>query len=68
DPSSGAAVSDWFAHMVEAEPPWRVLDSAEGKPPAQKVSIELLEVWPGKKYQDTCVSRVDIMTIDPEEL
>ena len=68
DPSTNRPIEGaWFDHVLHAEPPWYVLQDESGKPSGW-VELEILEVYPGSKYTDTCVSGVDVMTIDPAEL
>lgn len=67
DPSTQLPIDDWWTHLLAAEPPWH-RTAHETDSPATWVQLEILEVYPGSKYTDTCISRVDVMTIDPEEL
>lgn len=66
DPSTSQPIDDWFAALQQGEPPWQRVHGTEK--PATWAQIEILSVYPGAKYTDTCVSRIDLLVVDPEEL
>lgn len=68
DPSLGSQApeippSAWFDWTLRAGPP------LVGVPTAgliEWVELEILEVYPGEKHEDTCVSEVALLLVDPD--
>lgn len=71
-PEAGAIdPTRWFQQAREGEIPRHAVDraaTAETPPLVRWLSLELVEVWPGSRYGDTCLSEVELLLIDPAEL
>ncbi|MEZ4317287.1 MAG: discoidin domain-containing protein [Myxococcota bacterium] len=67
DSSTGSAIPDWFEAITQGEPPWHTVTTGS-EAPATWFQLEILSVYPGAKYTDTCVSRLAALIVDPEEL
>ncbi len=77
DPSLGSGdaarvdPAGWFTQARDAEiarHSARPEGAAEDPTPVTWIELELLQVWPGSRYQDTCISEVELLVVDPEEL
>ena len=65
------APGEWFSRMGRGEVPRHTVAGPVGGGEAQPITwlnLEILEVWPGTEYEDTCLSEVDLLFVDPAEL
>lgn len=74
DPSLPPALAaipagSWFARARDAGPPViQLAESPDPKAASTWVELTILEVWPGSRYADLCVSELLAWTIDPGAL
>lgn len=69
DPSTMAPIEagGWFEHSLQGESPW-VGVRGDSEWPSHWIELRIEQVAPGGKYTDTCISEIDLLLIDPEEL
>lgn len=74
DPSLGSAseagpipATEWFERAATGEMPRHAVQGGEDAP-VEWLQLELLEVWPGSRYTDTCISEIELLVVDPADL
>ena len=45
---------------------WRYFYVAR-EPSRWKLTVEILEAWPGSRYDDLCISGLQVELVDPED-
>ncbi|MCB9779597.1 MAG: hypothetical protein H6742_13620 [Alphaproteobacteria bacterium] len=74
DPSLGSdapPITDWYAHMIQGEVPRLHVDPPAGQDGPFEVTwlqLEVVDVYPGSRYADLCISELDLLVVDPREL
>lgn len=69
DASTGQDVpaGAWLEHVKRSTPPWRGVDALSSQP-VRRVTLMIESVYPGAAADDLCISEIDVLAVDPEEL
>jgi hypothetical protein len=70
DPTVSRELPDGYPHswFEAAKSSPSGLGGAWGERMASKLEFEIVEVWPGAKYEDLCISDMGVLVVDPEAL